>query len=108
MVSSESDDGPDISDQPIRVYDARFKIPAQSSIGQLMSAKNSAELTKGHTNKEYRNMVKGLERFKKFVSIMAILFMGAAMIFNILVYGMLIANLQKDKYYIARTRYDVE
>ena len=47
VMSSDSDEGPDLDDQPIRVYDARFKIPAQSNIGQLMSAKNSAELSKG-------------------------------------------------------------
>ena len=47
VMSSDSDEGPDLYDQPIRVYDARFKIPAQSNIGQLMSAKNSAELSKG-------------------------------------------------------------
>ena len=28
VFSSESDEGPDLMDQPIRVYDARFKIPA--------------------------------------------------------------------------------
>lgn len=33
VMSSDSDSGPDIDDQPIRVYDARFKIPAQSNIG---------------------------------------------------------------------------
>jgi len=50
-MSSEDDD---LNNAPIRVYDARFKIPAQSNIGQLMSAKNSAELNKGQSNKEYR------------------------------------------------------
>ena len=32
--------------------------------------------------------------------------MGGAMIFNIVYYGMLIANLQKDMYYVARTIYN--
>ncbi len=32
MVSSDSDPEPDV-EQTIRVYDARFKIPAQSNIG---------------------------------------------------------------------------
>jgi len=30
---TSSDSEPDLIDQPIRVYDARFKIPAQSNIG---------------------------------------------------------------------------
>ena len=94
-------------DQPIRVYDARFKIPAQSNIGQLMSAKNSSELTKGQTSKEYRSMVKALERYKKFVSVTAILLMALAMLYNIGVYGILIRDLQKERYYLARTRYNV-
>jgi predicted lysophospholipase L1 biosynthesis ABC-type transport system permease subunit len=55
-----------------------------------MSAKNSSDLTKGHTAKQYRDMVKRLERFKKFVSITAIILMGTAMLFNIVTYGMLI------------------
>ena len=46
-MASSSEEEEDFGDQPIRVYDARFKIPAQSNIGQLMSAKNSADLTKG-------------------------------------------------------------
>lgn len=33
MASSSSDDEAPEIDQPIRVYDARFKIPAQSNIG---------------------------------------------------------------------------
>ena len=46
MASSSSSDEAPEPDQTIRVYDARFKIPAQSNIGQLMSAKNTADLTK--------------------------------------------------------------
>lgn len=53
-------------------------------------------------------MVKRLERYKKFVSITAILLMGSAMLLNIVAYGYFISNLQKDKYFIARIRYDVE
>ena len=53
VLSSESSEEQDL-DQPIRVYDARFKIPAQSNIGQLMSAKNSADLTRTQSNKQYR------------------------------------------------------
>ena len=104
--SSESDEELDLNDQPIRVYDARFKIPAQSNIGQLMSAKNSADLTRTQSNKQYRTTVKRLERYKKFVSSTAILLMGGAMIFNIVYYGLLINNLQKDKYFVARTIYN--
>ena len=33
--------------------------------------------------------------------------MGAVMIFNIVTYGMLIADLQKDTYYLERTRYNI-
>ena len=106
--SSDSSEEPDLSDQPVRVYDARFKIPAQSNIGQLMSAKNSNDLTKGQTSKQYRDMVKRLERYKKFVSTMAIVLMGAAMIFNIVVYGFKIVSLQKEPYFIARTRFEVQ
>lgn len=95
------------SNQPIRVYDARFKIPAQSNIGQLMSAKNSAELNKGQSNKEYRNSVKTLERYKKFVSTSVICFMGLAMLYNIGVYVYMIKGLQTEKYYLARTRYNI-
>lgn len=51
VMSSESEEEPDMTDQPIRVYDARFKIPAQSNIGQLMSAKSSADLTRTQNNK---------------------------------------------------------
>jgi len=72
-----------------------------------MSAKNSAELSKGQSSKQYRDMVKRLERYKKFVSIVAIILMGTAMIFNIVTYGMLISKLQKEKYFLARTRFDV-
>lgn len=72
-----------------------------------MSAKNSAELSKGQSSKEYRNAVKRLERYKKFVSIFAIILMGTAMMFNIVYYGICIHNLQKEKYYLARTRYNV-
>ena len=32
--------------------------------------------------------------------------MGGAMIFNIVYYGFLISELQKDKYYVARTIYN--
>lgn len=73
-----------------------------------MSAKNSAELSKGQSTKQYRDMVKTLERYKKFVSIMAILLMGSAMLLNICAYGYFISNLQKEKYFIARIRYEVE
>ena len=52
-------------------------------------------------------MVKRLERYKKFVSIFAIILMGTAMLFNIVYYGFCIHNLQKEKYYLARTRYNV-
>ena len=90
--SSSSDEEPDI-DQPIRVYDARFKIPAQSNIGQLMSAKNSADLTRSQSNKQYRTQVKRLERFKKFVSFTAIILMAGSMLFNIVVYGMILAEI---------------
>ena len=106
MISSDSDPEPDL-EQTIRVYDARFKIPAQSNIGQLMAAKNSSELTKGQSSKQYRNMVKRLERYKKFVSTTAICFMFLAMVYNIAVYGLLVRDLQQGKYYLARTRYDV-
>ena len=103
-MSSEDDDN---TNQPIRVYDARFKIPAQSNIGQLMSAKNSSELNKGQSNKEYRNMVKNLERYKKFVSTTVICIMALAMLFNIGVYVLTIKNLQEEKYFLARTRYNI-
>lgn len=53
-------------------------------------------------------MVKTLERYKKFVSITAILLMGSAMLLNIAAYGFFISNLQKDKYFIARIRYEVQ
>jgi len=46
VTSSSSSEEEDLTDQPVRVYDARFKIPAQSNIGQLMSAKNTADLTR--------------------------------------------------------------
>ena len=52
--------------------------------------------------------MKNLERYKKFVSISAIVLMGIVMIANIVYYGMLIANLQKHKYFIAVTRYEVD
>ena len=107
VMSSESSEEEDLGDQAIRVYDARFKIPAQSNLGQLMSAKNSTELTRVQSNKQYRQQVKRLERFKKFVSSTAIILMGGAMIFNIVIYGMLINDLQKDTYYLERTRYNV-
>ena len=92
---------------PIRVYDARFKIPAQSNIGQLMSAKNSAELNKQQSNKEYKNMVKALERYKKFVSTTVICLMAIAMLYNIGVYVIMIKDLQVEKYYLARTRFNI-
>ena len=107
-VTSSSDDEPDVEDQPIRIYDARFKIPAQSNIGQLMSAKNSAELSKGQSSKEYRNMVKNLERYKKFVSTSVICLMALVMLYTIVVYVLIIRDLQGEKYYLARTRYEVE
>ena len=40
--SEEEDKGPEL----IRIYDARFKIPAQSNLGQLMAAKGN-DLLKG-------------------------------------------------------------
>jgi len=58
-----------------------------------MAAKNSVELTKGQSSKEYRVMVKRVERYKKFVSTTAICFMALAMLFNIAVYGLLIKDL---------------
>ena len=33
--------------------------------------------------------------------------MAGAMLFNIVVYGMIIAEVQESKYYIARTRYKI-
>ena len=115
VESQESSESLDLSEeeaefdfnQPIRVYDARFKIPAQSNIGQLMSAKNSAELNKGQTNKEYRNMVKALERYKKFVSTTVIMLMALAMLYNLGVYVLMIKDLQTEKYYIARTKQNI-
>lgn len=49
--TSETDSDKDKALPPLRVYDARFKIPAQSNLGQLMVAKGK-ELTKQKTNKE--------------------------------------------------------
>ena len=45
-TEEEEDKGPEI----IRIYDARFKIPAQSNLGQLMAAKGN-DLQKGQSNK---------------------------------------------------------
>ena len=58
-----------------------------------MSAKNSNDLSKGQSSKQYRKMVKRVEFFKKFVSIFAIVTMGASMIANIVIYGWLIKDL---------------
>ena len=42
--ASDSDEVQDKAVAPLRVYDARFKIPAQSNLGQLMLAKGLADL----------------------------------------------------------------
>mmetsp|Transcript_24442 Transcript_24442/g.30412 ORF Transcript_24442/g.30412 Transcript_24442/m.30412 type:complete len:147 (-) Transcript_24442:598-1038(-) len=52
-------------------------------------------------------MVKNLERYKKFVSTTVICLMALAMIYNVVVYVLMIKNLQTDKYYIARTRQNI-
>jgi len=108
-VYSSGDDGvSDMNDQNtvIRVYDARFKIPAQSNLGQLMTAKGR-DLTKSQSNKQYREMVKSVERYKKFVSTTAILLMGSAMLLTIGIYIYNMIGLDDGYFYIARTRVEV-
>lgn len=58
-------------------------------------------------NKEYRKLVKNLERYKKFVSTSVICFMAIAMVYNIGVYVLMMKDLQAEKYYISRTRYNI-
>ena len=88
---SESEEE-ETTDQPLRVYDARFKIPAQSNLGQLMANKGT-DMGKTQLDKQYRNLVKRVERYKKFVSTAAIVLMAAAMLFNISSYCWLIKDL---------------
>jgi len=52
-------------------------------------------------------MVKHLERYKKFVSTTVICLMALAMLYNIAVYVLLIKDLQSERYFLARTRYEV-
>ena len=52
-------------------------------------------------------MVKRVEYFKKCVSIIAIVLMGGVMIATIVIYCMLIMDLQADKYFLARTRQEI-
>ena len=53
-------------------------------------------------------MVKRVEYFKKCVSVLAIVLMGGVMIATIVIYCLLILDLQQGfKYFLARTRYEV-
>ena len=92
------------------MYDARFKIPAQSNLGQLMVAKGK-ELTKKDKDKrekrEYRDMVKKVEGYKRIVSALAKFFMGVSMICTMALYAFNIYELNKGRFFLARTRMNV-
>lgn len=80
---SSSDDDTEIAgfDNKIRVYDARFKIPARQSVGQLMTGKTKDPKSMNANDKLYREMVKDVERYKKFVNSSVTALMVVSMLF---------------------------
>ena len=105
---SETDSDKDKNTAPLRVYDARFKIPAQSNLGQLMVAKGK-DLTKNKNPSEkqtrvYKKMVKKVEGYKRLVSALAKLFMAVSMIFTMALYSYNIVLINKGDFFVARTR----
>lgn len=104
-LSEEDMEAPD-EDHVIRVYDARFKIPAQSNLGQLMTAKGS-ELNQGLQNKDYRKMVRAVEMFKKITNITTLVLMSLAMVFTLGVLCWQSYNLFRQPYFLSRTRVDI-
>lgn len=78
-LDDESDDENPVSQ--LRVYDARFKIPATTSIGAMMSSKKKAQ------SKAYLRLVRNLERFKKLSSSIIVVMMGLACALTLAIYG---------------------
>jgi hypothetical protein len=70
----------------VRIYDARYKIPAVSDAGQMITGRASRANGPSMGNQAYRNIVKFVERFKKFSSSTIVVLMGIACVLTLIVY----------------------
>jgi len=90
----------------LRVYDARFEIPAQSNLAQIMIAKGK-DLAGNKTakqKKDHQRMVRSVERFKKGVSAIVRILMALSMLCTMVLYSYNIVLLNEGDFFIARTR----
>lgn len=94
---SENDDDDD-DNQHVRVYDARYKIPANSSASGIMTKKKG-----GKAHQRYRILIRNLERFKKCNSSLIVLMMGTSCILMLSLYLYSCYLAWTNKYYISRT-----
>ena len=70
----------------VRIYDARYKIPAVSDAGQMITGRASRANGPSMGNQAYRNIVKFVERFKKFSSSTIVVLMGIACVLTLIVH----------------------
>lgn len=70
----------------VRIYDARYKIPAISEAGQMITGRASRANGPSMGNNAYRQVVKFVERFKKFSSSIIVVLMGVACVLTLIVY----------------------
>jgi hypothetical protein len=104
---SDSDEIQDKAAAPLRVYDARFKIPAQSNLGELMLAKGSNDLEGKKDRAQIRKhekMVKWVEGWKKFFSALIRFLMAVSMIVTMGLYTYNIVLVNRGRFFLARTR----